>query len=361
MTTIGIVPCCPEFGRDRMFDLSSPFNRDHSLQMWYDFRRSCRQRGWEVGTLDELTQEFDVYLLLDPYPSKLKMLGPERLKRTIAMFGEVPQVAPRQFTKENLECVSISCPIVLCYNEGLCREYGFTYCVEYVDLYPAREERVVRAKDRQGICIIASNKYKRHPDSQLSFRLELVRRVAADAAVRDEFFIYGCCWLNAVGVLRGMVPEPLAARVPLIDKVLLRCERRLPWNRGLRRNCRGVVESKGEVLARCRFNIAVENTFWDGYVSEKLFDALQFGCIPIYFGAPNVNEYVPPNLFIDGRAFSDPLDAIHAAFALTDTEVDRMAGEGQDWLRSEEFETKFGRQSYIRMLQEHISILADRA
>ncbi len=360
MMKIGILPYSPEFGRDRLFDLSPPFNRDHSLQMWHDFRQSCRERGWEVGTFDELTQEFDVYLLLDPYPSKLKMLGPERLKRTIALFGEPPDVAPCQFTKENLECVSTSCPIVLCCNEGLCREYGFTSCVWYADLYPAREERIVPAKDRQGICIIASNKYKRHPDSQLCFRLALVKGLAANAAVRDEFSIYGRHWLNAVGVLRGMIPKLLAAHVPLIDKVLLRCERRLPWNRGLRRNCRGVIESKGEVLARRRFNIVAENTFWDGYVSEKIFDALQFGCIPVYFGAPNVKEYVPPNLFIDGRAFADPLDAIHAAFALTDTEVDRMAGEGQDWLRSKEFETRFGRQSYIRMLQEHISLLADR-
>ena len=38
-------------------------------------------------------------------------------------------------------------------------------------------------------------------------------------------------------------------------------------------------------------------------MSEKVFDALVAGCVPIYFGAPNILDYVPhPDAIIDVRA-----------------------------------------------------------
>ncbi|KAL5803390.1 hypothetical protein ACOSQ4_031695 [Xanthoceras sorbifolium] len=49
---------------------------------------------------------------------------------------------------------------------------------------------------------------------------------------------------------------------------------------------------------------AVENTGTESYVTEKLFYALDSGAIPIYFGAPNVWDFVPPHSVIDGTKFS---------------------------------------------------------
>jgi hypothetical protein len=38
---------------------------------------------------------------------------------------------------------------------------------------------------------------------------------------------------------------------------------------------------------------AMENSAARDYVSEKLYDAFTAGCVPLYMGAPNVNEYIP--------------------------------------------------------------------
>ena len=41
-----------------------------------------------------------------------------------------------------------------------------------------------------------------------------------------------------------------------------------------------------------------------GYVTEKVYNALRAGAIPIYYGAPDVSEYLPsPHCVIDARAF----------------------------------------------------------
>ncbi|XP_072950680.1 alpha-(1,4)-fucosyltransferase-like [Typha angustifolia] len=57
-------------------------------------------------------------------------------------------------------------------------------------------------------------------------------------------------------------------------------------------------------MSHYKFVLAIENTKTESYVTEKLFYALEAGAVPIYFGAPNVWDFVPPNSIIDGSKFS---------------------------------------------------------
>ena len=41
----------------------------------------------------------------------------------------------------------------------------------------------------------------------------------------------------------------------------------------------------------------------NGYITEKIFDAFVAGNVPIYWGASDINEYIPDNCFIDRRNF----------------------------------------------------------
>lgn len=56
-------------------------------------------------------------------------------------------------------------------------------------------------------------------------------------------------------------------------------------------------------MSHYKFVLAIENTKTESYVTEKLFYALDSGAVPIYFGAPNVWDFVPPNSIIDGSKF----------------------------------------------------------
>lgn len=56
-------------------------------------------------------------------------------------------------------------------------------------------------------------------------------------------------------------------------------------------------------MSHYKFVLAIENTFTESYVTEKLYYALDSGAIPIYFGAPNVMDFVPPHSIIDGTKF----------------------------------------------------------
>jgi hypothetical protein len=71
-------------------------------------------------------------------------------------------------------------------------------------------------------------------------------------------------------------------------------------------NDRG-AETKNEVIGGYKFALGAENTFEDDYVTEKLFQPLLAGTVPVYRGAPNVADYAPgENCFIDVNTFASP-------------------------------------------------------
>jgi hypothetical protein len=66
---------------------------------------------------------------------------------------------------------------------------------------------------------------------------------------------------------------------------------------------RGKVEDKILTLKNYKFAFCFENSIFPGYVTEKIFDVMFAGCIPIYNGAPDIQTYVPKECFIDFRDF----------------------------------------------------------
>lgn len=66
---------------------------------------------------------------------------------------------------------------------------------------------------------------------------------------------------------------------------------------------------KLKVLDKYRFNLCFENAYhelwsWD-YVSEKITDCFKAKCVPIYWGAYNIEERIPKDLYVDYREFKD--------------------------------------------------------
>lgn len=66
--------------------------------------------------------------------------------------------------------------------------------------------------------------------------------------------------------------------------------------------------TKIETIGRHKFCLAVENSIEQDYVTEKIYDCLGAGTVPIYLGAPNVGEFVPPGSYIDATDFPTPAE-----------------------------------------------------
>lgn len=64
-------------------------------------------------------------------------------------------------------------------------------------------------------------------------------------------------------------------------------------------------QEKFSLLKQYRFCVCFENSFINGYITEKIFSCFAAGCVPIYFGAPNIEEYIPKECYIDYRDFKN--------------------------------------------------------
>lgn len=65
--------------------------------------------------------------------------------------------------------------------------------------------------------------------------------------------------------------------------------------------------TKLELIARYPFTIAFENSIATDYVTEKFYDPLVVGSVPVYLGAPNVDEYAPgDHCYINVRDYASP-------------------------------------------------------
>jgi hypothetical protein len=67
-------------------------------------------------------------------------------------------------------------------------------------------------------------------------------------------------------------------------------------------------QTKIGTIARYWFCLGLENSISPDYVTEKIYDPLFAGTVPVYRGAPNVDEFMPANSYINASAFSSPAD-----------------------------------------------------
>ena len=97
------------------------------------------------------------------------------------------------------------------------------------------------------------------------------------------------------------------------------------------------MQKKQEILERYKFCLCFENTSFPGYITEKIFDCFFSGAIPIYWGAPDIDGYVPPEAFIDARLFPTFFELESYLRDLSPDEGAVLVHAGADFVASDAF------------------------
>ena len=161
--------------------------------------------------------------------------------------------------------------------------------------------------------MLASNKALRYPDARNLHdqRVTVIR--AFEARCPDRFALFGRGW---------QIPAVQPGAWGRIRKRLQEWRVRSPWPPAQPPfpSWRGPAHRKSDVLDRARFSICYENTHGNpGYLTEKIFDCMTSGSVPVYLGVPPATLPMPADCYIDGAALRDPvhliaaLDAVNAA------------------------------------------------
>ncbi len=183
-------------------------------------------------------------------------------KENLTLFlWEPPSVLPKMYEEETLSCFGR----VFTWDDKLVKRKNF-YKFYYPEL-KVMEENPIPFKKKRLCCLVNANKTSNHPNELYSKRVETVRFF--EKIGERGFSLYGYGW----------------------------DEKKFP-------SYKGGLEDKIEAMKEYRFSICYENiTEIEGYITEKIFDSFRAGCVPVYWGASNIETYIPEECFIDKRNY----------------------------------------------------------
>jgi len=64
--------------------------------------------------------------------------------------------------------------------------------------------------------------------------------------------------------------------------------------------------TKMNTIRKYKFTLAFENSNDRDYVTEKFFQPLEAGSVPVFFGTSNIADFAPPNSYINAKDFESP-------------------------------------------------------
>jgi hypothetical protein len=368
-TALYIDPASHHFFNDRLFDIEGAnLAGDKLLAPYVQLRAQFQRWGIPVRTADFLpesagTDVRNIYVSLGavrPY-DQLSMRKDIVLSALFAV--ECPIVEPAQFKQlsrarryfkrifswsdsDSLERFT-GCPIEL---------HSFNWPQSFDDVHEHLWER----KNRRFLVMINANKLPRLYVNELyTERLRAIDYFSR----RGEIDLYGKGWDRpALRVGTTWVPwtvrrgyESLQCKWNRIfpDLVLASCQRAY----------RGPTASKSETLGEYTFALCFENMVLKGWITEKIFDCFFAGTIPVYWGAPDIQEHIPKNCFIDMREFSNYSDLRDHLRSLDSEDIDQLKINARQFLRSPEFQP-FSKAAFVdifrRIVEEDAGIQLSR-
>lgn len=269
--------------QNERFNLSSSFNRDDSNYPFWLLRNNLLQSGIELNTPD-LNVGRDVNLELH-----LNVQNDQNECPSVLLLLETPQVWPLN----GLMGAISKYDLIYSWNDRLIKEFGFIKIN-----FPNKKKNISQNdfKSRNNFaCMIATGGKGPSIPSSLDLYSERVKTIRwFEKNHLDKFHLYGRGWEI------GFTPHGRVQNI--LRKLLIKLAKSLRYNEF---KCfRGPISNKNEVLKSCKFNICYENVGEvTGYITEKIFDAFFAGCVPVYWGASNIEDFIPADCYIDRRNF----------------------------------------------------------
>jgi alpha(1,3/1,4) fucosyltransferase len=353
---ISVIPFYKHFLGNKIFEPTGSWP-NHWQQPGIHLYQECKNRNYQIATYDLLPVEQADVVVFNDYPEhldeliKVKQDAPRA--RTLLMLYETPLDNPHWFNKQNHQYFDA----ILTYNPHLVdNQHYFKFCLpigaspgEPIDVAFAARKPLVMINTNRYISLRAASRpwqYFERRESLLEAGWQCTlrellfsrqgdlngarRRLArsAESFPTDSVDLYGQGWegRNTGWYYRFFPDSPYrCAKGP-------------------------TKKDKLDLLSQYRFTIAYENFEGDvGYISEKIFDALYAGVVPIYRGNHDIEKYVSPDCFVDARKFKTEVEIIDFAIHCPEKQWQDMRRAGKDYIQSEQIKV-FQSEAYSQTL-----------
>jgi hypothetical protein len=326
-----------EIGKDDLFDPLSIRNRDDCLEPMRELQKYALSKGIELHTADivkslGLSPSFNLYV--ESIPVDRSAPG----KNYLFLFEThltVPLNSDCDYLNQFDEIFTWDIDLLKAREAGVLNTiFDHVALTEIRIPNPIPQEFFTGdlplefAKRPQFCCMIASNRHANQFDVRelYSERVRAIRWFEKNAP--HQFYLYGNGW---------KVPKKRLGR---IGKMIYRLEKVIPFltRRPVFPSYQGPTLTKLAALSKTRFCICFENARdISGYLTEKIFDCFFAGCVPVYFGEPNIQNWIPPECFVDFRNFNSYEDLYQYLNNMPESEFISMQNAARKFVCSDSF------------------------
>ena len=206
-----------------------------------------------------------------------------------------------------------------------------------------------KPRDLLTVAMLNSNRYSFVKDSKYALRQDVVTHLAK---MREDLTVLlgGPDWDQ--GLLAGLREQLKAAlyafywRAP-IDLRL----GRFPIDLRSGVVYKGPIEDGRSFLSQAKFAIVIENE--PTYVSEKLFNAIFAGCVPLYYGPDLSSMGVPKEVAIQIPS-GEPEEFLKVFSDMSDSDTRELVAAGRRWVQTNEAAELFGTEASTRRLAQKL-------
>lgn len=327
------------FKENNCFDLTDLHNnRDNFLYFLHELKVKLINEGIEISTQDICPTNLAKLIICNEMPlAKLKDTFP-----TYLVIWESEVINPNNWIQKD----HATFKKIFTWNDELVDNKKY-FKINFTHKFP--ESRVTFRNglspfNSKKLCsLIAGNKKVNHPLELYSEREKTIRWFEQNT--NNEFDFYGIGWQKHTSSNRLL--RALLSKMSFLNTLF-------PPSYP---SYKGPVDSKKATLNNYKFAICYENAqLIPGYITEKIFDCFFAGCIPIYWGAPNVTDHIPANCFIDRRKFNSHEELYHYISNMSEVEYSVILSNIEDYLFSEQ-STPYRAETFAKTIVKHV--LAD--
>lgn len=270
---------------NRIFEVDNrSINRDDCLHLFYELKLAFQKAGYDLSTSDiNPPAESDV-VIYNEMPKSLPVGNDCR--KSFLLILESFLIRPDNWVVDSHRHFRK----IFTWHDGFVDNKKY-FKINFSHKFPDSINKDVTG--RRKLCtLIAGNKKSSHELELYSKRREAIDWFEVNHP--EDFDFYGMGWdryyFSGPRIIRAL------NRIPPLTKLLAP---RL-------KTYKGALKAKREVLEQYRFSLCYENgRDIPGYITEKIFDSFFAGCVPVYWGANNIEDFIPKACFVDKRDFSD--------------------------------------------------------
>ena len=324
---------------------ATKLNTDHR---WYDFVLEIRNEGYQIIEIGN--PRANIFISVDhSYENHKIVLANPLLKRKILILIEPPSVNPRQFEKKILNSYDllITTPSLSDFVPN-----SYTWIPGFMNNKATRliDSSIPLSERNFKFGLLATNKYSPMDSSLYQFR----KRVLIEFSKRNILVSVGGLNWNQ----NWFWATKEAFKSVILNLKFFRNFNLITLFQSLRLrkkdfNSVGRFQYSSDFYTRTQFVICIESDIYD--FSEKIFEVIEAGAVPLYLG-PDLSRYnLPKNLFY--LMPTSPEEYVEKAIEISNLIVttDHFSNERNKRLIREEWDMKSSFQRLLSLCSVHFS------